>query len=115
MGIAQALQLREQPGRQPLQTLIDDVRERHLLLVLDNFEHLMEGAETVGTLLDAAPCLTVHATSRIPLHIAGEREFPVPPLDLPDGGDLGTQRSSASRMPSACSSSARPRYVLACG
>jgi predicted ATPase/class 3 adenylate cyclase len=88
-GVAQALQLREQPGRQPLETLIDGLREQHLLLVLDNFEHLLEGAETVGTLLDAAPRLTVLATSRIPLHIAGEREFPVPPLGLPDVGDGG--------------------------
>ena len=50
-AVAQALQLREQPGR-GLRTVIDDVRERHLLLVMDNFEHLLEGAETVGTLLD---------------------------------------------------------------
>ena len=88
-AVARALQLRDQPGRQPLETVIDDVREQHLLLVMDNFEHLLEGAETVGTLLDAAPRMSVLATSRIPLHLAGEQEFPVPPLGLPDVGDVG--------------------------
>jgi predicted ATPase len=66
---AQVLQLREQPGRQPLEALIDHLRGRQMMLVLDNFEHLLEGAETVGLLLDAAPRLTVLATSRIPLYI----------------------------------------------
>jgi predicted ATPase/class 3 adenylate cyclase len=88
-AVAQALRLREQPGRRPLETLIDHLRGLHLLLVLDNLEHLLEASETVGTLLDAAPRLTILTTSRIPLHIAGEREFPLPPLSLPDAGDTG--------------------------
>ena len=85
-AVAHALQLREQPGRRSLETLIEHLSGRHLLLILDNLEHLLEGADTVGILLDAAPRLTILATSRIPLHIGGEREFPVPPLALPDAG-----------------------------
>jgi predicted ATPase/class 3 adenylate cyclase len=88
-AVAQALQLREQPSRQVLETVIDHLRGRHMLLVMDNLEQLLEGAQTVGTLLDAAPQLTILATSRTPLHIAGEREFPVPPLGLPDVPDVG--------------------------
>ena len=87
-AVAQALQLREQPGRQPLRDIIDDVRERHLLLVMDNFEHLLEGAETVGTLLDAAPRISVLATSRIPSTSPGSRGFQSL-HGLPDVGDVG--------------------------
>jgi predicted ATPase/class 3 adenylate cyclase len=58
--------------------------DRQVLLILDNFEHLLEGASIVSMLLGAAPGLKVVTTSRIPLRISGEREFPVPSLDVPD-------------------------------
>ena len=54
-----------------------------LLLVLDNFEHLVEAAPAVGNLLASAPGLKVLATSRMPLHLRAEHEYPVPPLGLP--------------------------------
>ena len=54
-----------------------------LLLVLDNFEHLVEAAPAVGNLLESAPGLKVLATSRMPLHLRAEHEYPVPPLGLP--------------------------------
>lgn len=60
------------------------LRERKLLLLLDNFEQVLEGARLVGQLLAACPDLKVLATSRIPLGLYGEREYPVPPLSLPD-------------------------------
>jgi predicted ATPase/serine/threonine protein kinase len=53
------------------------------LLILDNFEHLLEAAPVVSLLLDACPPLAVLVTSRTPLRIYGEQEFPVPPLSLP--------------------------------
>jgi predicted ATPase/transcriptional regulator with XRE-family HTH domain len=59
-------------------------RDKRLLLVLDNFEQVVEAAPMVGQLLMAAPTLKVIATSRVPLHIRGEKEFAVPPLHLPD-------------------------------
>ena len=83
-AIARALMVHEQPGRDLVDTLADHLHDRELLLVLDNLEQVIPGASTVGRLLDASPRLTVLATSRIPLHIAGEQELPVPPLALPD-------------------------------
>jgi predicted ATPase/class 3 adenylate cyclase len=64
------------------------LREKQLLLLLDNFEQVLKVAPQVGELLSACPALKVLATSRIPLRLYGEREFPVPPLALPDPGRL---------------------------
>jgi predicted ATPase/class 3 adenylate cyclase len=73
-------------GRRPvLDTLRDQVRDREMLLVVDNFEHVVEGAQVVADLLDAAPRMRILVTSREPLHVAGEQELPVPPLALPEG------------------------------
>lgn len=58
--------------------------EKNLLLVLDNFEQVLEDAHLVGDLLGSCPKLKVLATSRIPLRLYGEREYPVPPLESPD-------------------------------
>lgn len=83
-AIATALVVREQPGRDIVDSLADHFRDLELLLVLDNVEQVVDAASTFGRLIDAAPRLTVLATSRVPLHITGEQEFPVPPLALPD-------------------------------
>lgn len=64
--------------------LIDHVRARRMLLVFDNFEHLLAGATAVGQLLDAAQHLRVLATSRAPLRISGEQEYGIAPLPVPD-------------------------------
>src|SRR5688572_22808538 len=55
-----------------------------MLLVLDNFEQLLASAPTVGELVTAGPGVKLLVTSRSPLHVYGEHEFPVPPLALPD-------------------------------
>jgi hypothetical protein len=60
------------------------LRDRCLLLVLDNVEHLMAAASLVGNLLAAASAVKILATSRSPLGLRGESEFPVEPLALPD-------------------------------
>ena len=52
--------------------------------MLDNFEHVLDAAPVVAELLAAVPGLKVLATSRTPLHAYGEREYPLPPLPLPD-------------------------------
>jgi predicted ATPase/DNA-binding SARP family transcriptional activator len=82
-AIARALSVRESAGRSVAETLEDYLRERKLLLLIDNFEHVVTGAPAVADLLAAAPWLKVLATSREPLHLAGERVYAVPPLDLP--------------------------------
>jgi DNA-binding CsgD family transcriptional regulator len=60
------------------------LRQRQMLLVLDNFEHVMSAAPLVGELLESAPALCVLATSREALHLYGEREYIVPPLGVPE-------------------------------
>ncbi len=91
-AIASATGAREEPARPVLDTLADQLRTRTTLLVLDNFEQVTDGASVVERLLDEAPGLTVLATSRVPLHLYGEQEFPVPPLGLPDGtGSAGPE------------------------
>ena len=66
------------------ESVTEHLRERRLLLVLDNFEQLLPAAPFVGDLLAAAPRLWILATSRAPLRLAAEREYPVPPFDAPD-------------------------------
>jgi non-specific serine/threonine protein kinase len=81
--VAQALGVREH-GDRPLATqLATALRDRHLLLVLDNLEHVLDAAPEVADLLAACPALTVLATSRSILRVTGEHAAVVPPLSLP--------------------------------
>jgi predicted ATPase/transcriptional regulator with XRE-family HTH domain len=73
----------EAEGRSPFEALIEHLREKRLLLVLDNFEQLLEAAPEVATLVEECPSLTVLVTSRAPLRVRGEQEYSVPPLALP--------------------------------
>jgi predicted ATPase/class 3 adenylate cyclase len=82
-AIATALSLREEGGQPLSDRLRDFLLAKTVLLVLDNVEHLVEAAPAVGNLLEAAAGLRVLATSRIPLHLRAEHEYPVPPLGLP--------------------------------
>jgi non-specific serine/threonine protein kinase len=81
--IAQVLDVREVAGRPILDTIREYLRDRHLLLVVDNFEHLLEACPVLVDLLAACPRLKVLVTSRAPLHLHGEKEYLVPPLALP--------------------------------
>jgi predicted ATPase/transcriptional regulator with XRE-family HTH domain len=81
--IATALGVREVVGRHLLETLGEVLAASRILLLLDNFERVLEVAPEITTLLAASPGLTVLATSRESLHVRGEREFPVLPLPLP--------------------------------
>ncbi|MGI8967778.1 MAG: ATP-binding protein [Chloroflexota bacterium] len=83
-SIATTMRVKE-VGEQPLiETLTDYLREKQLLLVLDNFEHLLPAAPLVAELLSRCPRLKVLVTSRTVLRVAAEHEHPVPPLALPD-------------------------------
>src|SRR5215218_1013900 len=83
-AVAETLGVRE-TGEQPLkETVKDYLGQRRLLLVLDNFEQVLEAAAAVSELVGGAPGLKVLATSRTSLRLYGEHEFPVPPLALPD-------------------------------
>ncbi|HEX5108247.1 MAG TPA: winged helix-turn-helix domain-containing protein [Vicinamibacterales bacterium] len=86
--VASVLDVRQAPNRRLVETLSDQLRNRRTLLVLDNCEHLIAAsAELVDTLLRAAAQLTVLATSREALAIAGERAWRVPSLTLPGPHD----------------------------
>jgi predicted ATPase/DNA-binding CsgD family transcriptional regulator len=82
--IAQALDL-EEAGQQSMLSLLQAfLRDKQLLLVVDNFEQVLDAASQVADLLAACPRLKVLVTSRFVLHVRGEQEFVVPPLAVPD-------------------------------
>jgi len=79
-----ALDLREQAATEPLALLLSYLRDKELLLVVDDCEHLLGAAARIVTeVIKAAPGVRVIATSREPLSVPGEHVIPVPPLDLP--------------------------------
>jgi predicted ATPase/serine/threonine protein kinase len=83
--IVQTLGIREAGGQSPLETLKQNFAlSAPMLLVLDNFEHLIQAAPIVAELLAVGPNLKIMVTSRAALHVYGEHEFPVPPLAMPD-------------------------------
>jgi predicted ATPase/DNA-binding CsgD family transcriptional regulator len=87
-AIARELGLLEQPGQPLPVALVRYFDAKHALLVLDNYEQLLEAAPLLSELLAAAPRLTVLATSREVLRLSGEHEYPVPPLTVPDPAHL---------------------------
>ncbi|HSQ03742.1 MAG TPA: DUF4062 domain-containing protein, partial [Burkholderiales bacterium] len=82
--IAQTFGLQEARGTESMTAVLQNfLREKHMLLLLDNFEQVIEAASVVADLLQACPALKIIVTSRAPMHLRGEREFPVTPLALP--------------------------------
>ncbi|MDQ3514993.1 MAG: helix-turn-helix domain-containing protein, partial [Chloroflexota bacterium] len=118
--VARELGVRERGGRALVERLATALRDRHLLLVLDNLEHVIGAAPLVADLLAACPRLTVLATSRVTLRLTGEHEFPVPPLAVPAGRaatDTVTAVDDLSRVPSvrlfvARATAADPAFAL---
>ena len=104
--IAQELGLPDRGGLSPMAALIDHLRERHTLLILDNFEQVGDAAPRIAELLAASPGLAVLATSRSALRIYGEREYPVPPLATPDRSCTRRPNASRSTRRLRCSSNA---------
>jgi predicted ATPase/class 3 adenylate cyclase len=94
LKIATTLGLREEPAVPVANALHEYCRTKELLLVLDNFEHLLAAAPAVADLLSVAPALRVLVTSRAPLRIRGERTYSVPPLA--SDGDSSLARSGAA-------------------
>ena len=99
VAVARALGLPDQPGRSTIDTLQHFVRNRRMLLVLDNCEHLLEAsAELVTALLAASSGVTILATSREPLLVAGEVSWQVPSLALADEAiELFSDRARRAR------------------
>jgi predicted ATPase/DNA-binding SARP family transcriptional activator len=97
-AIVQALPLEPSRGQSMTDALSAFLRERELLLVLDNLEHLLEAAPLVGEVLAAAPGLTILATSRTHLNLYGESEYAVPPLSGDGAVSLFAERARAVRL-----------------
>lgn len=85
-AVAETLSVRELSTEPILTTLERYLQDRQLLLVLDNFEHLMDGGYLIGNLMAAAPKVDVLVTSREVLRVSGENTYPVPPMRLPEPG-----------------------------
>jgi predicted ATPase/class 3 adenylate cyclase len=83
-AIAHAMGVQETSKLSSLEVLSAHLANQRLLLVLDNFEQVLEAASTVQTLLEAAPGIRVLVTSRAPLRLYGEQQYRLSPLDLPD-------------------------------
>ena len=101
-AIAAAVGVREAGGLSPGDALHAALRARRLLLVLDNVEHLLAAVPAIAGLLAACPGLTILATSRAPLRVRGEREYPVAPLVAP----------ALERVPTAAEVAAAPAARL---
>jgi len=112
--IARALGLPEDPMRSALDVVGDQLATRTFLLVLDNFEQLLGAAGDVATLLEKCAGLRVIVTSRERLRVEGEREFAVPPLDLPaaDATASGVARSPAVALFVARARAVRPGFEV---
>ena len=87
-AITRTLRVAETVGQPLLESLLEFLREKRMLLLLDNFEQILAAGPVVARLLNEAPSLKVLITSRTVAHLYGEHEFPVPPLALPDADDL---------------------------
>jgi predicted ATPase/class 3 adenylate cyclase len=87
VAILQAADVREIAGRAPLDTLKDFLHRRQMLVVLDNFEHVMDAAPVVAELLEACDRIKLLVTSREVLRLTAEQEYVVPPLSMPAEGD----------------------------
>lgn len=84
--IADVLDIAVDPAAEAIEAVKSHLEGKDTLLVLDNFEQILDAAIQVAQLLAAAPRLKVVITSREALHLSGEQEFPVPPLELPGAG-----------------------------
>lgn len=91
-SIAQALGLHQVTGRPVDQSIAHFLSDRHVLLVIDNFELVTDAAPDLGSILVACPGVTMLVTSRVALRIAGEHLFLVRPLETPDATNLPLDR-----------------------
>ncbi|MFQ5967053.1 MAG: adenylate/guanylate cyclase domain-containing protein [Acidimicrobiia bacterium] len=83
-AVVQALEIKDTSDRPRIEVLEEKLRDRELLVVLDNFEHVLPAAVTVSRLLEVAPHLKALVTSRVTLGLRAEQSYEVPPLSLPD-------------------------------
>lgn len=118
-AIAEVMRIRDVGGRPLLDVLKERLGHSQLLLVLDNFEQVLHAGSAVAELLSVCPRLKVLATSRAPLRLRGEHEYPIPPLGLPSPRTSHIPEELAM-VPSVSlfverATAARPDFVLSDG
>lgn len=100
--VSRVLGVAEIGGQPLLETVISHLRERHMLLVMDNFEQVLDAAPDISVLVTSCPDIAMLLTSRAPLRLRGEREYLVGPLELPELSRIPTTeeatRSEAVRL-----------------
>jgi predicted ATPase/DNA-binding XRE family transcriptional regulator len=114
--IAKTLHLRETVDLPLRNHLHSYLCSKQLLLILDNFEHVVDAAPEIAALLAACPLIRVLVTSRAPLHVRGEQEYPVKPLVLPALDHIPqvdeVKSTSAVELFLKCAQAAVPDFVL---
>jgi predicted ATPase len=109
-ALAARMGVRETLGRGLRDVLVSTLQGRHLLVVLDNLEHVLGAAPDIAHLLAACPRLAILATSRSPLRISGEQRFQTPPLGLPRA-DMPSDPDQLSGFPAVRLFTERAREV----
>ncbi len=94
--VAQVMKVQQDPSRRTTEVLADHIADREILLVLDNFEHVLPAARVVKSLLTSCPNLKVLVSSRIVLNLAGEYEYAVPQLAYPEADRTYTPEELAA-------------------
>ena len=111
--IAQDLHIPVEGDRQAADVLVEHLSDKHMLLVLDNFEQALTASGVVRRLLQSSPNLTVLTTSRVLLSIQGEAEYALAPLGLPnDGTSDEVKRSDAARLFVERAAKAQPDFEV---
>jgi predicted ATPase len=110
-AIADVLGVRETPDRPLAAAIAERLHEGQTLIFLDDFGHVLAAAPLVEEILAGAPGLVVLTTSRTPLRIRGEREYPVQPLDVPAAGGTAAD-SAAVRLFAERAQEAKPSFEL---
>ena len=114
--LIQLLSLRRFPARPPLERLTRHLADRHVLLVLDNFEQVIAARSSVATLAESCPRLHILVTSREALDLAAEQELPIHPLAVPDPDDASNPaivaRATSVALFVARAQSVQPRFAL---
>jgi non-specific serine/threonine protein kinase len=113
--VATRLGLPEQDARPQVEAVLDHLRERHMMLIFDTCEHVIDAcAHLAEAILREAPTVTLLATSRQPLDIHGEHTFSVPPLPEADAVELFARRAAAAVPGFAVSDDNRPEVARLC-
>lgn len=111
-AIADSLGIEDRGGSSISELLADHLAKKRILLVLDNFEQLDDGSGIVAGLIEAAPSLKMIVTSRTTLNLSVEKEFHVPPLDIPATGIDKSAPSSAVLLFADRAAQVRPNFAL---